>query len=188
MRCAALRRPALSPLLFFAPVEVTAAKPQVVLRPPVPQHSLRFATLPHCHRCADVERAFSAWRQEPDLLVGFFPRLITPDPPKYYLDGVVFQRRTYNTILTKGTFMTNEAFEMYWGPDNDAGTCAQWAWAGFAGRSQQCLHSCVCLAWQLHLLCRRFGRLAFAYRTSLPSPSSFPSPLFPACTPPQGAP
>ncbi len=30
--------------------------------------------------CADIERGFAAWRQQPEKMVGYYPRLIEGNP------------------------------------------------------------------------------------------------------------
>ncbi|CAA6672799.1 unnamed protein product [Spirodela intermedia] len=55
--------------------------------------------------CGDIERGFKAWRQHPERLVGFYPRLLEGKPPK----------NGYNAILTGAAFMDSEAaFRRYW--------------------------------------------------------------------------
>lgn len=65
--------------------------------------------------CGDVEMGFKAWRQHPERLVGFYPRLLEGKPPKYRDERHARQRNGYNAILTGAAFMDGEAaFRRYW--------------------------------------------------------------------------
>lgn len=72
--------------------------------------------------CDDVERGFKAWRENPDRLVGFYPRLIDGNPLKYRNERYARSRKGYNMILTGAAFMDSErAFSRYWSKDSDKG-------------------------------------------------------------------
>lgn len=61
--------------------------------------------------CADVERAFAAWRTRAALVVGFFARTVLPleTPPRY-----VLSQSRYNVILTGAAFIdADELFPLY---------------------------------------------------------------------------
>lgn len=64
--------------------------------------------------CNDVERGFKAWREHPDRLVGFYPRLIDGSPLKYRDEKYARTRKGYNMILTGAAFMDSQsAFQKY---------------------------------------------------------------------------
>ncbi|XP_021890552.1 LOW QUALITY PROTEIN: glycosyltransferase family protein 64 protein C5, partial [Carica papaya] len=50
-------------------------------------------------RCDDVERGFRVWRQHPDRIVGFYPRLVD-ERKKYRGEKYARSRKGYNIILT----------------------------------------------------------------------------------------
>ncbi|KFM24944.1 Exostosin-2 [Auxenochlorella protothecoides] len=53
--------------------------------------------------CADVEALFAAWRRDPGLLAGMFPRLAGAGPPAAYAgEQEVYRRGRYNMVLTGG--------------------------------------------------------------------------------------
>ncbi|KAG0573241.1 hypothetical protein KC19_VG161200 [Ceratodon purpureus] len=68
--------------------------------------------------CDDVERGFRAWRENPDRLVGYYPRLIDGAPLKYRNERYARSQSGYNLILTGAAFMDSEfAFAKYWSQD-----------------------------------------------------------------------
>ncbi|TMW97242.1 hypothetical protein EJD97_005919 [Solanum chilense] len=65
--------------------------------------------------CDDVERGFKVWREHPERIVGFYPRLANGSPLKYRAEKHARKHNGYNMILTGAAFMdTTMAFEMYW--------------------------------------------------------------------------
>ncbi|KAJ9175460.1 hypothetical protein P3X46_014011 [Hevea brasiliensis] len=72
--------------------------------------------------CDDIERGFNVWRQHPDRIVGFYPRLISGSPLKYRGEKYARKHKGYNMILTGAAFMDSKlAFERYWGEEAKAG-------------------------------------------------------------------
>ncbi|XP_057979024.1 glucosamine inositolphosphorylceramide transferase 1 [Malania oleifera] len=72
--------------------------------------------------CDDVERGFRVWREHPDRIVGFYPRLISGSPLKYRGEKYARNHRGYNMILTGAAFVDSlMAFDMYWGDKAKAG-------------------------------------------------------------------
>ncbi|CAL1374127.1 unnamed protein product [Linum trigynum] len=72
--------------------------------------------------CDDVERGFNVWRQHPDRIVGFYPRLISGNPLKYRAEKYARSRKGYNMILTGAAFVDGTiAFGRYWGEQAKAG-------------------------------------------------------------------
>ncbi|KAG2672291.1 hypothetical protein I3760_13G034000 [Carya illinoinensis] len=66
--------------------------------------------------CDDIERGFKVWRQHPDRIVGFYPRLIDGSPLKYRGEKYARRRKGYNMILTGAAFIDSQvAFGRYWG-------------------------------------------------------------------------
>ncbi|KAJ6428863.1 hypothetical protein OIU84_020503 [Salix udensis] len=73
-------------------------------------------------RCDDIERGFNVWRQHPDRIVGFYPRLISGSPLKYRAEKYARRHKGYNMILTGAAFMDHTvAFERYWSNEAKAG-------------------------------------------------------------------
>ncbi|KAL9164213.1 hypothetical protein ABFS82_06G090600 [Erythranthe guttata] len=66
--------------------------------------------------CGDIERGFRVWRENPDRLVGFYPRLVNGSPRlKYRGERHARRHNGYNVILTGAAFMDGQvAFERYW--------------------------------------------------------------------------
>ncbi|KAK4279583.1 hypothetical protein QN277_011341 [Acacia crassicarpa] len=65
--------------------------------------------------CDDVERGFKVWRQHPDRIVGFYPRLIDGSPLKYRAEKHARLHKGYNMILTGAAFLDSQvAFKRYW--------------------------------------------------------------------------
>ena len=66
--------------------------------------------------CADVEAAFAEWRAAPEVLVGFFPRLLEGEPePTFRGEAYAVQRGRYNAVLTGAAFLdAHTALPAYW--------------------------------------------------------------------------
>ncbi|EHA8589706.1 Glycosyltransferase family protein 64 protein C5 [Cocos nucifera] len=72
--------------------------------------------------CDDVERGFKVWRDHPDRIVGFYPRLAEGSPLKYRDEKYARRRGGYNMILTGAAFMDhNLAFKRYWSKEAEEG-------------------------------------------------------------------
>nr|GEZ29167.1 glycosyltransferase family protein 64 protein C5-like [Tanacetum cinerariifolium] len=73
--------------------------------------------------CDYIERGFKVWREKPDRLVGFYPRLVTgPGPLEYRGEKHARKFNGYNMILTGAAFMDNQvAFSRYWSDEAKAG-------------------------------------------------------------------
>ncbi|XP_060212509.1 glucosamine inositolphosphorylceramide transferase 1-like isoform X1 [Lycium barbarum] len=72
--------------------------------------------------CDDVERGFKVWREHPERIVGFYPRLANGSPLKYRAEKHARKHNGYNMILTGAAFMDSKmAFEKYWSKEADAG-------------------------------------------------------------------
>lgn len=72
--------------------------------------------------CDDVERGFRAWREHPDRIVGFYPRLIDGNPLKYRAEKYARSSKGYNMILTGAAFIDSEvAFKRYWSEEAKEG-------------------------------------------------------------------
>jgi hypothetical protein len=72
--------------------------------------------------CSDVEGAFAEWRRQPEVMVGFFPRLIEPKDDMnnelvFRGEGYVMEKGRYNVVLTGAAFLdAAAAFPLYWSP------------------------------------------------------------------------
>ncbi|KAI0496418.1 hypothetical protein KFK09_022734 [Dendrobium nobile] len=65
--------------------------------------------------CNDIEKGFRAWREHPERIVGFYPRLLDGSPLKYRDETYARKKNGYNVILTGAAFMDTElAFKRYW--------------------------------------------------------------------------
>lgn len=72
--------------------------------------------------CDDIERGFKVWREHPDRIVGFYPRLVNGSPLKYRAEKHARRHNGYNMILTGAAFMDSRmAFERYWSKEAMAG-------------------------------------------------------------------
>ncbi|OEL37167.1 Glycosyltransferase family protein 64 protein C5 [Dichanthelium oligosanthes] len=72
--------------------------------------------------CDDLERGFKVWRQRPDRIVGYYPRLAEGGPLEYRNEGYTRQQGGYNIILTGAAFMDHElAFKRYWSKEAEIG-------------------------------------------------------------------
>ncbi|MQL74797.1 hypothetical protein Taro_007169 [Colocasia esculenta] len=65
--------------------------------------------------CNDIEKGFRVWREHPERIVGFYPRLIDGNPLKYRNERYARKNNGYNVILTGAAFMDSEAaFKKFW--------------------------------------------------------------------------
>ncbi|KAJ1294138.1 hypothetical protein BS78_01G122900 [Paspalum vaginatum] len=72
--------------------------------------------------CDDLERGFKVWRDHPDRIVGFYPRLVEGSPLKYRNERYARQQGGYNIILTGASFMDHDlAFNRYWSKEAEIG-------------------------------------------------------------------
>lgn len=72
--------------------------------------------------CDDIERGFRVWREHPDRIVGFYPRLVNGKKLKYKGEKHARAHNRYNMILTGAAFMDSEmAFQRYWSEDARVG-------------------------------------------------------------------
>uniref|UniRef100_A0A1D1Y1X6 Glucosamine inositolphosphorylceramide transferase 1 n=1 Tax=Anthurium amnicola TaxID=1678845 RepID=A0A1D1Y1X6_9ARAE len=72
--------------------------------------------------CDDLERGFKVWREHPDRIVGFYPRLADGSPLKYRDEKYARNQNGYNMILTGAAFIDCQlAFERYWGVEAKGG-------------------------------------------------------------------
>ncbi|TKY51711.1 Glycosyltransferase family protein 64 protein C5 [Spatholobus suberectus] len=72
--------------------------------------------------CDDVERGFKVWRQHPDRIVGFYPRLIAGSLLKYRGEKYARMHKGYNMILTGAAFIDSQvAFKRYWSKEAKQG-------------------------------------------------------------------
>ncbi|XP_042472770.1 glucosamine inositolphosphorylceramide transferase 1 [Zingiber officinale] len=72
--------------------------------------------------CDDVERGFKVWRDRPDRIVGFYPRLAEGAPLRYHDERYARSHGGYNMILTGAAFMDHKlAFERYWSKEAKIG-------------------------------------------------------------------
>lgn len=72
--------------------------------------------------CDDIERGFQVWRQHPDRIVGFYPRLVNGSPLKYRGEKYARRHKGYNMILTGAAFVDSQvAFNRYWSEQAKAG-------------------------------------------------------------------
>ncbi|KAE9612168.1 putative hexosyltransferase [Lupinus albus] len=72
--------------------------------------------------CDDIERSFYVWRQHPDRIVGFYPRLINGNPLKYRGEKYARKHNGYNMILTGAAFIDSQlAFKRYWSEEAKQG-------------------------------------------------------------------
>jgi len=72
--------------------------------------------------CDDIERGFNVWRQHPDRIVGFYPRLIAGSPLKYRGEKYARLHKGYNMILTGAAFIDSQvAFKRYWSKEAKQG-------------------------------------------------------------------
>ncbi|KAK9861813.1 hypothetical protein WJX84_006539 [Apatococcus fuscideae] len=69
--------------------------------------------------CKDLENGFASWRQHPERLVGFYPRL-AEGAPLVYSDNKPRMKAAghYNIILAGGTFVDKAYYNDYWSPQH----------------------------------------------------------------------
>ncbi|XAR52300.1 N-acetylglucosaminyl-proteoglycan 4-beta-glucuronosyltransferase [Bertholletia excelsa] len=73
-------------------------------------------------RCDDIERGFKVWREHPNRIVGFYPRLVNGNRLKYRAEKHARRHKGYNMILTGAAFVDSQlAFQMYWSEEAKAG-------------------------------------------------------------------
>jgi len=77
--------------------------------------------------CSSLQQAFLAWKEHPDAMVGFYPRLAVSsarqqasDDPQipnqqfvYHLWPKIYWRQRFNIILTKASFLHSKYLELY---------------------------------------------------------------------------
>lgn len=72
--------------------------------------------------CDDIERGFKVWREHPDRIVGFYPRLVNGSPLRYRGEKHARKHNGYNMILTGAAFIDSQvAFQRYWSKEAAAG-------------------------------------------------------------------
>jgi len=76
--------------------------------------------------CADLERGFANWREHPERITGYFPRLLEGDPPQYQCiwscEKYTYDKGQYNIVLAGAAFMDKDSvFELYSSPMNKKG-------------------------------------------------------------------
>ncbi|KAK6933481.1 Glycosyl transferase 64 domain [Dillenia turbinata] len=72
--------------------------------------------------CDDIERGFKVWRDHPERIVGFYPRLVDGSPLRYRNEKYARGRNGYNMILTGAAFMDSlVSFKRYWSEEAKAG-------------------------------------------------------------------
>ncbi|RRT54282.1 hypothetical protein B296_00049269 [Ensete ventricosum] len=72
--------------------------------------------------CDNIERGFKIWRDHPDRIVGFHPRVAEGRPLRYRDEKYAREQGGYNMILTGAAFMDHKlAFERYWSNDATIG-------------------------------------------------------------------
>ena len=75
--------------------------------------------------CPSLVHAFNAWNENPDTMVGYYPRLASPprSSPKspsdliYHTWPVVFVQHKFNFVLTKASFLHSKYLSLYTGDD-----------------------------------------------------------------------
>ncbi|KAF9591720.1 hypothetical protein IFM89_006066 [Coptis chinensis] len=72
--------------------------------------------------CHDIERGFRAWREHPERIVGYYPRLVQGSPLSYRNERYARSNKGYNMMLTGAAFIDSTmAFERYWREEAKAG-------------------------------------------------------------------
>ncbi|KAL6578170.1 Glucosamine inositolphosphorylceramide transferase 1 [Orobanche minor] len=72
--------------------------------------------------CGDIERGFRVWREHPDRIVGFYPRLVSGPRLKYRGEKYARGHNGYNVILTGAAFVDGRsAFGRYWSREAGVG-------------------------------------------------------------------
>ncbi|XP_040378289.1 glucosamine inositolphosphorylceramide transferase 1-like [Oryza brachyantha] len=72
--------------------------------------------------CDDLERGFKVWREHPDRIIGYYPRLSEGSPLEYRNERYARQQGRYNMVLTGAAFMDHGvAFKRYWSKEAEVG-------------------------------------------------------------------
>lgn len=80
--------------------------------------------------CSDLELGYQEWRQHPESLVGYFPRLILVDASalhdhgtaaQYLGERAAYRQGSYNAVITVGMFHDRSLMEAYWSDAYAAG-------------------------------------------------------------------
>uniref|UniRef100_A0A0E0D4N2 Uncharacterized protein n=1 Tax=Oryza meridionalis TaxID=40149 RepID=A0A0E0D4N2_9ORYZ len=72
--------------------------------------------------CDDLERGFKVWREHPDRIIGYYPRLSEGSPLEYRNERYARQQGGYNMVLTGAAFMDHGlAFKKYWSKEAEVG-------------------------------------------------------------------
>lgn len=72
--------------------------------------------------CDDVERGFKVWRDHPERIVGYYPRLAEGRPLQYRDERYSRRHKGYNMIITGAAFVDKDlAFKRYWSDEAAAG-------------------------------------------------------------------
>ncbi|TVU45652.1 hypothetical protein EJB05_05143, partial [Eragrostis curvula] len=72
--------------------------------------------------CDDLERGFKVWREHPDRIVGYYPRLAEGSPLEYRNERFARRQIGYNMVLTGAAFMDHGlAFKRYWSKEAKIG-------------------------------------------------------------------
>ncbi|KAL5217772.1 hypothetical protein ABZP36_018456 [Zizania latifolia] len=72
--------------------------------------------------CDDLERGFKVWREHPDSIIGYYPRLAEGSPLEYRNERYARQQGGYNMVLTGAAFMDHGlAFKRYWSKEAEVG-------------------------------------------------------------------
>lgn len=72
--------------------------------------------------CDDIERGFKVWRENPDRIVGFYPRFVGEGRLRYRGEKHARKHDGYNMILTGAAFLDGRAaFERYWSKEAEGG-------------------------------------------------------------------
>ncbi|KAG8040105.1 hypothetical protein GUJ93_ZPchr0656g26852 [Zizania palustris] len=70
----------------------------------------------------DLERGFKVWREHPDRIIGYYPRLAEGSPLEYRNERYARQQGGYNMVLTGAAFMDHGlAFKRYWSKEAEVG-------------------------------------------------------------------
>lgn len=72
--------------------------------------------------CDDIERGFRVWREHPDRIIGFYPRLVGGSRLRYRGEKYARKHNSYNMILTGAAFLDSQAaFKRYSSKEAEAG-------------------------------------------------------------------
>ncbi|KAH6803022.1 glycosyltransferase family protein 47 [Perilla frutescens var. frutescens] len=79
--------------------------------------------------CDDIERGFKVWREHPERIVGFYPRLVGGSRLRYRGEKHARKHKGYNMILTGAAFLDGRAaFERYWSKEAEEGRALVDSW------------------------------------------------------------